>query len=301
MTLSTYQIGVLLAIASSFTATGIMLWGRELQHREGPWRYMLLITIGPALVGLLSWILYPPDWSYVLIESAFLVTIPVLLAKFLVGLALRFGHASHVAPAMGAKALTVTALAALLGFEPVTPNFWIAAAILFVGLLLVSGNTEVFTRPWRVLDLTMGVALLACIGYSFADLITRSRMAEHNLAVWDFVSVSWVCRGALVFLGCMAIKCFRKCRLMPARLSAFAITPIFICTHSLIIIGAFKYTNSAVLVNVLTNLRGIVSLLVVVALAHYNLTRDEELTRSMFTIRLLGSLLICFAVYLALQ
>ena len=299
--MSTYHIGVAFGISSAFTATAVILWSREIQHREGPWRYMVLVTLGPAILGLVSWVAVSPDWSAELVNSALITSLPMLLGVFLLGLALRKGHASHVAPVMGAKVLIVTGLAALFGFEPVQTNFWLAAVLLFVALFLINGNPEIFRKPWQVLDVTLCTALVSCLSYSVADLLTRQRMAVYELGLWDFVTVSWVIRGTLMLTVYLIARAIRPFPLLPARPSTFwAGAPLY-SLHGFVIIAAFKYTNSAIITNVLTNLRGVVSVFAVLILARFGMTRNETMSGPLFGIRLAGSLLVCIAVYIALQ
>lgn len=300
--MSTFDLGILLALISAVTFVVFSLWSREVQHREGPWRYMVYISAGPALVGLATWLVpaWRPDLSWPLVRGVIYAAIPAMTGLFFLGLACRWGDISHVGPVMGSKALVVTVLAVVFGFEPVAPEFWGASAILLVALFLVSGKGDVLRRPWRIVSPALVFALLMCIFTSLADLISRQQMADHRLALWDFLSVAWVLRGALCTLVLLGVCAIRRLPVLPRRASTFLITTPVVVAHGVVIVGAFKLTNSAVLTNVLTSLRGMFSVVAVLLLARLSIGRREQLTRPVVVARVIGSLLICSGVWLGI-
>ncbi|MFO7871387.1 MAG: hypothetical protein R6V03_08150 [Kiritimatiellia bacterium] len=299
--MSSFHLGVLFGILSAFTGTAVTLWSREIQHREGPWRYMAIITLGPALLGGSSWVVAQPAWSRELVVSAGLASIPALIGMFMLGLATRSGHVSHVAPVMGTRVLIVTGMAAAFGFEPALPRFWVSAIIIFVALFLVKGNRRLLSRPWQVIDKTLVLTILSCASFGLADLVTRRRMALYDLSAWDFICVSWVLRGVVMLVSYVLICRAVRTRLFLKESRTFWASAPFYCVHGFVIVNAFKLTDSAILVNVLTNLRGIVAVFAVLVLHRFNMTRNERLTGPLFAVRLAGSVLILLAIYIALK
>jgi hypothetical protein len=87
---------------------------------------------------------------------------------------------------------------------------------------------------------------------------------------------------------------------LPRRASTFLITTPVVMAHGFVIVGAFKLTNSAVLINVLTSLRGVFSVVAVLLLARLGFGRRERLTRPVLVARVAGSLLICSGVWLGM-
>lgn len=298
--MTSYHLGIVLGLTSAVTFVVMSLWSREIQHREGPWRYLVYISVGPAVVGMVSWLVVPPQFSWPLFRGVMMAAAPALVGMFFMGLAVRHGDISHVGPVMGSKALVITALAAGLGFEPVAPQFWVASGMLLVALLLVSGNREVIRRPWRVIERALVLGLLMCTFTSLADLISRREMAVHHLSFWEFLTVGWVIRGTFCSTILLVFCAVRRLPVLPRKASTFWITAPIVMAHGIAIVAAFKLTNSAVLTNILTSLRGVGSVAAVLLLAHWSIGRRETLTRPMIAARVVGSLLICAAVWVAL-
>ena len=215
--MDTYQLGVILGLVSSVTFVVLSLWSREIQHREGPWRYLFYINAAPALVGVASWLFIPPDFSWPLVRGVMLAAAPAMLGLFFMGLAVRYGDISHVGPIMGSKALVATALAVTFGFEPVAPELWAAGGVLLVALFLVSGNRDVIRSPWRIVEPALVLGLLMAVFASLADLISRWQMAEYDFGVWQFLSVGWLVRGTFVTLVLVTVCLIRRLPILPRR------------------------------------------------------------------------------------
>jgi len=298
---SDLHIGILLAFVSAFTFVGQNFWLRELQAREGFWRYLFLINAVPAVVGVLSWLILPPDFRWELVRGSLYASIPGLIGMTFLGLAVRYGDISHVGPVIGSKPLIVTALAACLGMEPTSPELWGASGLLLVALFLVSGNREVLTKPWQVAEPAVLLAVGFCVAYGACDLITRKQMALYGLNVWDFLAMNWLVRSAIIGAVLAARWMVTRERVWPRRASTYFWTVPATALHGVAFMGAMKYTNSAVLTNVLASVRGTLSVVAVLVLAHWGLVRKEPMTRPVIIGRLVGAGLICVAVYLGLR
>lgn len=301
--MSDNQLGIVLGLLSSVSFVLFSLWGREVQHREGPWRYMVYISVGPAVAGMLTWLApdLRPDFSWPLVRSVCYAAVPALLGLFFMGLACRWGDISHVGPVMGSKALMASILAVTLGFEPVVPAFWAASAMLVVALFLVSGNPDLLRRPWRIIERALVLGLLMCVFTSLSDLITRQQMDEYHIKTWDFLTVGWVVRGSFCLAVALVAALVGGKRIMPQHLSTLTITPLVVIAHGFVFVKALEYLHSAVLTNVLTSLRGMVAVVAVLLLARLGLSHREKLTGGMIAARVVGSLLICLAVWIGLQ
>lgn len=296
-----FHLGVVFGLLSAATFVLLSFWSRELQHREGPWRYMLYISTGPVVIALVSWLVVPPQFSWPLVRAAALAATPAMSGLFFMGLAVRYGDMSHVAPIMGSKALVATVLAVTFGFEPVAPMLWVASGVLLVALFLLSGNREVIRRPWRVAEPALALALLMTVFASLSDLISRQQIDAHGLRVWDFLTVGWIIRGTFCALVLLVVCAVRRQRPRLGRPSTFLITAPVVALHGVVFVAALRFSHSAVLTNVLTSFRGVIAVVVVLLLARWNLGRKETLTRGMVAARVVGSLLICLAVWLGLQ
>ncbi|MBN2582492.1 MAG: hypothetical protein JXL80_05445 [Planctomycetes bacterium] len=299
--MSDLHIGILLAFTAAMTFVGQNFWLRELQAREGPWRYVFLINAAPAVAGLVSWTFMPPDLSWELVRGAAYASVPGIFGMMSLGLAVHYGDISHVGPIIGGKSLMVIILAASLGMEPTSPELWAASAVLLVALFLISGNREVLVRPWRVAEPAVLLAVGFCVAYGVCDLITRKQMATYHLGVWDFLVMNWLIRAILTGLPLLIICLVRRQRFLPTRLSTFLWTIPALGLHGIAFNGSLKFTNSAVLTNVLVSVRGLLSVVAVLVLAHWGLVRKEPMTRPVIIARLVGSVLICLAVYLGLR
>jgi len=295
------NLGIALAFVAAGTFVGQNFWLRELQAREGPWRYSFLINIVPALGGLAFWLFRAPDWRWALLRGSCYTAVPAILGMLSLGLAVHRGNISHVGPVIGAKPLIVTALASALGLESATRDFWAASGVLLVALFLVSGNREVLTRPWRVAEPAVLLAIGFCVFYGLCDLITRSQMNAHNLDPLDFIIMNWLVRSGLTGAA-LALYCRRRReRFLPRRASTAAWTLPATVLHGFAFTGSLKLTNSAILTNVLVSLRGLLAVIAVIGLARCGLVRKEPMTRPVLFARIAGSLLICFAVWLGLR
>ena len=295
------HLGVALAFASAITFVGQNFWLRELQAREGIWRYAFLINAVPALGGALFWVVWTPDFSRALFIGSLYAAVPAILGMLSLGLAVYRGDISHVGPVIGAKPLIVTALAAALGMETTTREFWAASGLLLIALFLVSGNREVLTRPWRVAEPTVLLAIGFCVFYGLCDIITRRQMADHGLDPMDFIIMNWMVRSGLTGAA-LAIRCYsRRERFLPARVSTVLWTLPATLLHGFAFTGSLKFTNSAILTNVLASVRGLLAVFAVVFLARLGLVRRERMTRSVLQARIVGSVLICIAVWLGLR
>lgn len=299
--MSDQHIGIILAFVAAVTFVGQSFWLRELQAREGPWRYIFLINAAPAVLGLLSWIFMPPDLSWELVRGSIYASIPGIIGMLSLGLAVHYGDISHVGPIIGGKALIVTALAATLGMEPTSPELWAASGLLLVALFLIAGNRDILLRPWLVVEPVLLLALGFCIAYGICDLITRKQMATYNLNFWDFLVMNWLIRSVITGLVVAVFCGIRRERMLPGRLSTFLWTIPALAVHGIAFNGSLKYTNSAVRTNVLVSVRGLLSVVAVLVLARWGLVRKEPMTRPVIVARLAGSVLICIAVYLGLR
>ena len=296
-----FHAGILFGLISAVTFVVLGLWSREIQHREGPWRFLFYVNAVPALMAVVWWLIHPPDFSWPLLRAVLMAGVPAVTGLFFMGLAVRYADVSHVGPVMGSKALVATLLAVAFGFEPVGPELWAASGMLLVALFLASGNRQVLRRPWVVVDRGLVLGLLMCTFASLADLITRRQMHDHNLAIWDFVSMSWFVRGSVASVVLVAVCKARGLRVLPRRASTLWVTGPIVVAHGVAIVTAFRLLDSAVLANVLSSLRGVFSVLAVLLLGRWNIGRTEHLTRGMIAARVIGSLLIVAAVYLALS
>lgn len=299
--MNSMTLGVALGFASALTFVGQNFWLRELQQREGPWRYTFLVNAAPALGGLLWWLFFPPRLSWPLVWGSFYVSAPAIVGMLLLGWAVYYGDISHVGAVIGAKPLIVTALGAALGLEAVTRDFWAASGLLMVALFMITGSKDILQRPWRLLERNLLLAVGFCVSYGLSDLITRRQMADHNLDPFDFIVMNWIVRSGLTGIV-VAVHCQRhRERFRPSRLSTILWTVPATLLHGFAFTGALKFTNSAILTNVLVSVRGFLAVIAVALLGRWGIVRREPMTRAVLLARIVGSLLICVAVWLGLR
>ena len=67
---SDIHFGIMLAFAAAITFVAQNFWLRSLQAREGPWRFIFIISVVPGLTGVASWIFLPPQLSTELLIGA---------------------------------------------------------------------------------------------------------------------------------------------------------------------------------------------------------------------------------------
>ena len=299
--MSDLHLGIILAFASAATFVGQNFWLRELQAREGPWRYLFLINAAPAVFGVLSWAILPPDLSWELLRGSLYASIPGIIGMLMLGLAVHYGDISHVGPIIGGKPLITTALAAALCLEATPGTLWMASGVLLVALFLISGTRDVLRRPWRVLEPAVLLALGFCIAYSICDLISNRQMKSYGLSFWDFLVMNWLVRSVMIGVPLGIICLVARKRAFPTRWSTSLWTIPAMSLHGVAFLGAIKLTESAVLTNVLASVRGLLSVVAVLVLARWGLVRKEPMTRPVIVARVAGSVLVCFAVYLGLR
>lgn len=294
------HLGIALAFTAAVTFVYQNFWLRDLQSREGPWRFIFIINFAPAIAGILSWIFLKPDLSWEIWRGATYAAIPGLIGMLSLGLAVHYGDISHVGPVIGGKALIVTAMAAMLSIEQTTPELWIASALLLVALFLISGSRETILQPWKMLQPPLLLAVGFCVAYGACDLITRDQMATYNFNFWHFLVAGWIVRSIISAPLLLAFCARTRQRFMPKRFSTLLWTVPALALHGIAFNGSLKFTNSAVLTNVVVSVRGLLSVVAVIILARWGLVRKEPMTRPVVIARLAGSVLVCIAVLIGL-
>ncbi|MBN2584199.1 MAG: EamA family transporter [Planctomycetes bacterium] len=295
-----FELGIVLGLLTAVTFTVMGLWARVVQRQEGPIRYTVYLVVGPALLALPLWLIWPPEFSWPLIRGVMYVSIPMLVAPFLFAMLFHYGEISHVAPIMGGKTLLVTVMAFVAGYEPVDSRIWLAAGILFVALYLTNGRRELLTHPWRIVNPMLLLILVTCIFYGISDLMTRYQMKTYEFSSWDFLTCSWVFRSVIFTAFLIVYSRIRGEPILPRRWINPGLTAVTGFVHGLCFVPALKLTNSAVLVNILTSARGIVAVLAIMLLARWKIGDYERPTRGMIAVRLAGALLVIVALYVGL-
>ncbi len=298
--MSNYHIGVILGLSTALTFTFLSMWARGMQRQEGPIRYVCYMSIIPGVVALLSWIAFPPQMHWTLVKAALLLTPVQFLGSLTMGLALSKGDVSHVTPIFGSKPLIVTLIASSLALEPATPNLWLASIVVFVALFLLNGKREVILKPWLVLQPVVLLVIVSCACYGINDLVTKYYVNSAKIPVWDFLSINWVVRGLVMAGFLMVYTRKRRESMLPRRWPLAIIAAPVLVVHAVAFVMAMKLTESAIVVNILSSMRGLVSVLLIFGLGIFSMGNYERMTRPMIFSRLAGSLLVCLAIYLAL-
>ena len=118
--------------------------------------------------------------------------------------------------------------------------------------------------------------------------------------VWDFMSINWVVRGTVMLIFFYIHTRRRNESMLPSRWPlAIIAAPVLVC-HALAFVLALKLTDSAIVVNILSSFRGLVSVLLIFGLGLIRMGNYERMTVPIVFGRLAGSLLVCLGIYLAL-
>ena len=185
--------------------------------------------------------------------------------------------------------------------EATSDELWLASAMLLVALFFISGNRETILRPWEMFEPAVLLAIGFCVFYGICDLITRDQIAAHGFNFWDFLVMTWLVRAAIAGVILLGFCHFTRQRFMPARFSTVLWTIPALTIHGIAFTASMKFTDSAVLTNVIVSVRGLLSVVAVLLLAHWGLVRKEPMTPLVIVARLGGSVLVCVAVYLGLR
>lgn len=294
-----YHLGILLGASTALTFTFQGLWSRSVQRIEGPVRYVCYASIVPALVSVISWIFFPPIMHWPVIQAALILAPIQFLGTFAMGLAFSKGDVSMVTPIFGSKPLLVTLLGATLALEPATPSLWLASIVVFIALYLLNGKREVILRPWLVLQPVVLLVIAACTCFGISDFVTKHYVTAE-VRVWDFLTVSWTMRGMLLLVFLLFYSRRRKEAFFPQRWSLAMLAAPVIMLHGFAFAEAMRLTGSAILINILSSMRGLVSVLVIFGLGLLKMGSYERMSGGLVIGRLAGSLLVCLSIYLAI-
>lgn len=203
------------------------------------------------------------------------------------------GEVSLMTPVMGVKVLIVFAFAHLLIGSVLTAPMYIAGfACCFAVFLMGFDKSSLKSKKFAI---TLFLALAACTSYAMADVLIQTFSADFS--PWHMLAISSVSVlvSSFPFLPKFAreVKNADKKSLLLCVLAA-----LIMAAESLFMFYAIREGVGAALCNILYNMRGVISVVLVFILGK-RLKGVAELNTTAAAKRLVGSLIIIAAVAFA--
>ncbi len=260
--------------------------------RLGAWS---CVAFGLLHLPLLIWAEPPGDsarWYQVALPGlAFFSAMMMLYA------AIQYGEVSIATPLMGTKVLLVVILTALVLGEEVPAQFWIAAFLVLVGVVLM--RTAGGDKPKRFLP-TFLLAFGACVFFAFDE--TMMQAWRFHWGVGLFGPLMMLTAGLLGLLSLIVVP---RPGEVPSRVGRIwfcaAIGFIGLQTVGFIVcLSLFDHPNAAAIINLTFNSRGLWSILLVWIVGHWFGNREREQGGRIMTGRLVGALFLFIAIAITL-
>lgn len=203
------------------------------------------------------------------------------------------GEVSLMTPIMGVKVLIVFVFAHfLIGAVLTTPMYIAGFACCFAVFLMGFDKSSLKSKKFAI---TLFLALAACTSYAMADVLIQTFSSDFS--PWHMLAISSV--SVLVSSFPFLHKFAAEVRNADKKsLSLCALAALIMAVESLFIFYAIREGVGAALCNILYNMRGVISVVLVFILGK-KLKGVAELNTTMATKRLVGSIIIIAAVAFA--
>ncbi len=209
---------------------------------------------------------------------------------------LQSGDVSIATPALAAKVVFVALLSLPLPGSRPDPDLWLAVLLTMAGMILLQGGHQrAASRPW----MTLGWALMAAFSFAATDIVVQVGAPRAGFTLFMPVMFGTVALLALPLLRPHVLQDPRRSqaagtkRWMAAGVVLLGLQAVGMGAA----IGLFGDATSA---NVVYGSRGLWSLLLLALFAPVLGIKDSVFDRRTLVRRVLGSILILFAVSLVL-
>lgn len=203
--------------------------------------------------------------------------------------ALRLTEASRISPLLGLKILFIAGVFALFTGQNFSAMQWVAVLIGVIAAVILNWTGE--RVPWR----SIFWIALTCLFFSVSDLCVKiaiDRMGGSSLFLRS------ICAACLCYVICGIISIFMLFRIKPSKEKFIASLPFagtWFC-GAIFLFACFGFIGP-VFGNIVQSARGIFSILIGVAVAHYGFQEIERQTGSRILIqRIIAALLMTASI-----
>lgn len=282
-------------LSAAFFVGGKVVLSRGQMTWPSLWAWTLLTTGGCGLVAWLGLGAPALPWGWCLAAG-----LAGALAHICANLALTWGDASLLVPVSGAKPLVLLALAPLFSGQPLPTALVQACWLATVGIALTGLAPRRIhhhaRRPGIAFVLMMGAMTLMAL----SDLCGNEAMAQAGPAGRWAAMAGWNIALGILPLGWLLARRPRNARGPVLTACGLGVLfAVFIVTIASAFAAAPVPARAVAAVNVVVACRGVVAVLMVVALDRWLATGLEPIPRWVQAVRLAGAALLAAAVGLA--
>lgn len=288
------------AIAATILSAAFFVGGKLVIAKHGMawqalWRWTLVTT---GVCGLIGWLaLGAPaiPWHWCLIAGA-----AGSLAHVCANQALAWGDASVLVPVSGAKPLVMIPLVWLVFGTALPPGLMWACALATVGIAL--GGLGPVRRHVHAPHPRLGFALMlaSIVLMTLSDLFGAKALAEAGPELRSATIAGWcVGLGALPALASWTTRRSESRANLVRAVGQGLLFTAFIVVLALAFATGSDPGTAVAEVNIVIAFRGMVAILMVLALDRWLATRLEPLPRWIHAVRFAGALVVALAVAVA--
>lgn len=268
---------------------------RAMDLKVGPLQVIFLITLASGIIGLLALAFTGIDLSRPVLMAAALNGFLIFLGHMFGVFAFHRGDISIASPLFSMKTIFVAFFTVFLLKETVSFTLWIAAVLASVSLALLQISSG---GQHKRVGLTIFYALLGASSYSLADVLLQKYGAE--LGPLPFVPMCYV--GSAI-CALFLVPFFKKdAPLFPRPARRWLAQGIFFHATVVVFIGvAIGFFGHATEINIIFNLRGLWSIVLVWFVGHWFHNHERKIGGKIMLLRAMGAVLLLAAVALVLQ
>lgn len=284
-------------LASILFVSGLIFIKRTSAQGVSPWTVTFLANQWAAVAFSSLWLLGGTGQPWTMYWQPVVIGTLYILGQVFTFSAIEHGDVSVATPVFGLKVVIVAFLVTFIGGETLPTSIWYAAGLATIGITLVqwTGKHKPETGKGRVY-LTIGLALLAALAFSFFDISVQSWAPAWG-AGRLLPTVYWVVAVlSLVFLPFFQPQKLRDASLRPILLTG----TLLIALQAICIVYTLASFGDAARVNVVYAMRGIWGVIFAWAVATRWGGEEAKRPRKVMVVRLLGATLLMVSVALAL-
>lgn len=267
-------LGIIFGLAAALSQSASYIFSRAYMKKHKS--TLQLLVFSHIIIGFFSTLLFlfimpsdiPPVSEFILpVLSCTLFYIGGQWAFFK---ALRRTEASRISPLLGLKILFIAGIFALFTGQNFSLMQWLAVFLGMIAALVLNWTGERIPRQ------SFGWLIAACIGFSLSDLSIK--FSIDNLGASPILLRS-ICVAALCYALCGAMGLFMLLKMKPSREKFRASLP-FSCAWfagALFLFACFGFIGP-VFGNIVQSSRGVFSILIGAAVAHYGFLEIEKQT-----------------------
>ena len=287
------------ALAAILYTIGSLLLKRSLARGIGPWRTGFVCNLGlaaaaaPFLIGAPAPAAGAAWWQPVGAGAAFFV------GQVFTFLAIDRGDISIATPILGTKVIFVALFTFLLIDRSLGWHLWLAAFLTAAALaLLGGGNGTTVSQNKKKLYQTALYTSLAAFSFSFTDVAV-----QKWAPLWGGAAMAPRALGvcALLSLGLIPLFTHRLREVNRVTWLWLGGGALLMSIQAAILYGTLSTYGHATAVNVVYNIRGFLTVLLVWSIGHWFHNEERKAGPAEMTRRLAASLLILTAIGLVLK